>query len=368
MAVAFGYVDLVHVFKKRIGEMDSGIQIVREANARQLQYANDMADVMTSRLSESITQPLIQFEQGSGGTLQPIGPDGNPLPTYAREAYQVGFPIRGGGDATGTDRVTRALMTVQDANDNAQAATIKDKNWLIDHMLAALMTSTEYTYEDKARLGYRGVGDVTVKPLANNDGQRYIGFLGRALTDGTHNHYLRVLPITATDNPFPTIHRHLREHTGNTDEVVDVYIAENLEVSIRALPNFVKLDDPDIEPAQTVARLRSRPDKGIGDEVIGKVDKCWIITMGRLPDNYMLALRRDGRPLGRREYPASALQGLFNEEFSPDGSHMEVRWLRFAGFGVRDRTAAVAVFIAGSGNYVNPALLTAPLATSNTTG
>jgi hypothetical protein len=367
MAIAYGYVDLQHVFKHRIGDLDSGVQIVREANARQLQYANAMADTMLSSLCQTVTQAKIRFEMASGGTMQPLDDDGNPLPTLAYEGYDVGFPIRGAGDAMGTNRISRAMMTVEEANNAAQSATIKDKNWLIDHMLAAILTNTSYTFVDRTREGYLGTGEVTIMGLANGDGTRYIGFLGRALTDGTHTHYLRLDLPGAASNPFPTIHKHLREHTGNTDEVVDVYIAENLEAGVRLVPGFVERADADIQQGANTAQLRANADKGIGDEVIGKVSKCWIITMGRLPDNYMIGIRRGGQPLGRREYPVATLQGLFKEENNVDGNHLETRWLRFTGFGGRDRTAAVAVLCAASGSYAPPADLTAPLAQQRST-
>jgi hypothetical protein len=47
--------------------------------------------------------------------------------------------------------------------------------------------------------------------------------------------------------------------------------------------------------------------------------------------------------------------------YSPDGARKEFRWLRFAGYAVRNRLAALCHFV-GNATYQNPADYTAPLA------
>jgi hypothetical protein len=64
-----------------------------------------------------------------------------------------------------------------------------------------------------------------------------------------------------------------------------------------------------------------------------------------LPDNYLLNVV-DGRPpLAMREYPDAALQGFFPEIHSPDGARIERRFLRYCGFGVRNRVAASVTYV-----------------------
>ncbi len=340
--------------------MDNGVQVVREANARTVAFHNAQADDFMNILSVPVLQPKIHYTQPGGGALQPMDEDGNPLPTITIDGYDVAFPIRGGGDAMGTNRVSRAMMTVEDANDAAQEARVKDKNFLVNHMIAALLTNTAYQFLDKTRRAYVGAGELTVMPLANGDSTRYITSYGRNST--TDNHYLRLPLIDAANNPFPTIYRELKEHTDGSDAVVDVYVADDQVAAIQGLPGFVGRTDSDVLIGANANQLRATANKGIGDEVIGKVSRCWIISMARLPNGYMFAHVRDRKPLGQRQYPVASLQGLFNEEHNVEGNHMETRWLRFTGFGVRDRTSAVAVLIAAAGNYVPPAEYTAPLA------
>jgi hypothetical protein len=62
-----------------------------------------------------------------------------------------------------------------------------------------------------------------------------------------------------------------------------------------------------------------------------------------------------------REYPSTALQGFFPEIAQIDGNHIVNRFIRYAGFGVYDRTAAVVGYI-GNASYQIPAAYDAPLA------
>ena len=363
MAIAFGYVDLQHVFKQRVGDMDNGIQVIREANARTLAFHNAQANAFLGDLSQPVQQAKERYMMSSGGSFQPMDADGNPLPTLAVEAYDIAYPIRGGGDAVGTNRVSRAMMTVEDFNNAAQDARLKDKNFLVDHMLAAILTSTSYVYIDETREGYTGVGEVNVMPLANGDTTRYVVGRGRGLA-GNHNHYLRKPPLDPATAPgtFQDIYNTLREHVDDGSARIVVYVASTLIPTISALPGFVAVGDPDVTLGSGSNTLNASVDKGIGDEVVGKYQRCWIISMDRLPDNYMIGHIKGQQPLGQRQFPVASLQGLFTEEHNVEGNHYETRYLRFTGFGVRNRTAACAVFLAAAGNYVTPAEYTAPLA------
>ncbi len=361
MAVAFGFVDYTHLWKNRIDEMDRGIVILRDAIQRSVQFHNQQADGYLNQFCQRTTMSKERYEMPGGGTLQPLDEEhGLPRPTVRYEGYDVGYPIQAAGDAFGNNRVVRAMMTVQNANDFTVDTQIKDKNWLVDNILAAVFTRADRTYIDRARLGYAGVGTVTVKGLANNDGTRYITNHGRGVS--TDDHYLfQTAAIDPTNNPFPKIYKDLVEHTDTFEGTVDVYVPDNLLGAIEDLPNFVEVRDADVQAGMGERTLNNVPARGIGDRVIGKVDRCWIISMSRLPNNYMLAQLRGRKPLAMREYPAPSLQGLFTEEFSPDGNHMETRFLRIAGFGARDRTAAL-VYQIGAGSYSPPAEYSAPLA------
>ena len=123
------------------------------------------------------------------------------------------------------------------------------------------------------------------------------------------------------------------------------------------------MSDTDIAVGATSAQIVGNVEavRKFGDTVWGKADRCWIVEWTSLPDSFMigLALGADA-PLGMREYPAPELQGFFTETSSPDGNRLENRYIRYAGFGARNRVAALAYRI-GNANYAVPTGYTPPL-------
>lgn len=354
LGVGFGFVGYEDIFRYRIDQIDNGVDVVREAIQRTLNHENRRNAAFRARLSTDVTVAKEYYQMPGGGTLQDLDEHGNPLPTNVFSAYDVAFPIRGGGDATATDRVSRAMMTVGEANYATQEATLKDKRWHIAYMMAATLRSAPYDFLDRSRRTHVGAGNLQIQPLANGDGVRYLTDWGAGTAED--NHYKAQLnnigPGTG-DNPFPTLYEDLTHHV-DAETPVDVYVAEDLVPSIEALPNFREPRDPTVSYGANESTV-GRGDRGIGDEYIGYVDRCHIISMRAMPNGYMMGHLRGQRPLGFRQYPAASLQGLFQESHSPDGNHMETRYLRFGGYGVRNRTAAV-VYQIGSANYTDPPL------------
>jgi hypothetical protein len=357
MAVQFGFVDLEHLWDRPVA--DAGYPVVRDAINRTVAFYNNRFNRMSGSLAQTTVLAQERFLMPGAGSFQDIDEDSNPLPTIQYEGYDVGYPIRGGGDAMGTNRLSRAMMTVEDANDKTRAAQVMDRNFNINHMLAALLTKDSYTWLDRTRLGYTGAGSLTIQPLANGDATTYIATQGGTIA--TDNHYLgQAAAIADAANPFPSIYNDLKEHLDSGDPDVDVYVPDNLTASIAALTNFVEVADPNIRLASDERQLTAQIPTNFGDLALGRVDRCNIILWGKLPSNYMLAVVRGNPPLAMRQYPVGGFQGLFTEDNNVDGNHLETRFLRFCGYGVRNRTSALAYFI-GSGTYANPANYTAPL-------
>lgn len=150
------------------------------------------------------------------------------------------------------------------------------------------------------------------------------------------------------------------EHPSNVGPV-KVYVPTAKVAAVKGLANFVPVGDPDVMPANSEATLRASIDRGFGDTVLGKVDDCWVIQWGRLPDDYLVAHAAGNPILGMREYPAASLQGFFPETHSPDGNVVVNRMLRYCGFGVMDRVAAL-VYRIGNAAYAIPTGYDAPLA------
>lgn len=349
---AYGYVGLEELGRFGIDQVDNGVALNREAIQKTLDYTNARNEVYRSRISTDVSMAKEWYEMPGGGTLQDIDEHDNPLPRVQLSAYDVAFPIRGGGDATGTDRISRALMTFNDANRAVQQATLADKRWHINYKIAALLRNTSYPFLDRTRRTFQGAGSLTIQPLANGDSTQYINNEGSGI--GADNHYLNLVgAITSTNNPFPQIYDELVEHAEMPGEV-DVYVARDLVTAIEGMTQFHEPRDPNITYGSGESTV-ARGDKGIGDRYIGYVNECNIIRMNALPAGYMFAHNRDMKPLGYRQYPAASVQGLFQETHSPDGNHMETRFLRYGGYGVRNRVAA-AVMQVNAASYTAPTL------------
>lgn len=358
MTLAYGFVTLADQFASRINTI--GVERIWTAiDQSAAEHNRVVAELMAAMVAPTeIAQE--QFELPGGGTLQPLDADGNPKPVKPSGSYQVGYPIQGAGTAWGDNRVSRALMTVKEANRLTVDAQQKDVNWMRRHILAALMDESAWTYYDETGPdGAKGLGNISVQPLANGDAVTYVMKDGDMATD---DHYLaQANAIDDSNNPFPALYSELAEHPSNTGPFV-AYVATSLVTTIEGLAGFVPIVDPDVVPGSGSDSLRGQISRGFGDEVIGKVDKLWIVEWGSLPSGYILAHARGGGPvLKMREYPAPELKGFFREAHSSDGNHQVERMLRFAGFGVSNRVGAAVLYI-GGGSYVIPSAFNAPLA------
>jgi hypothetical protein len=270
--------------------------------------------------------------------------------------YDVAFPLQGAGTAWGDNRVSRALMTVADANRYTLEAQDKDSDWMVRHMLAATFDNAAWTFVDAL------YGSLTIRPLAlASDSITYVR-AGGAMSTDTH-HLAQAAGIADATNPFQTIYDELMEHPSNSGPVV-CYIPNGLVASVRALTNFIPVPNPMIRYGIGSDQYAGPTNPGFGEEVLGTVDRCVIVQWRALPANYILAHAQGGGPiLKMREYPAAELQGFFPEFDDKDGNLRETRMLRYAGFGVSNRIGAV-VYMVTSGNgstYAIPSGYDAPL-------
>lgn len=358
--IAYGFHDLQSLFNQRVAEV--GVErvytAVRESAA---EYTRQVNGIMAT-LVERTTVAQEQIELAGDGTLQPLDEYGNPIPVQPGGSYQVAYPIQGGGTAWGTNRVSRELLTVEEANRNTLDAQRRDADWISRHTIAALVDNTTWTFNDKiGPNGAKGLGDITIQPLANNDSVKYNRRGGSAAA--ADNHYLaQANDISSTDNPFPTIREELQEHPMNSGPIVS-YISSDLRADVEGLPTFVEVNDPNLRYGLSTDTLAGSVDPGPGDEVLGYVkgENIWVVEWRSLPSGIMINhARGGGAPLKMREYPAANLQGFFPEQFSPDGNLQEMRMLRYAGFGVGMRVA-VCVMLIGGAVYAIPTGFETPL-------
>lgn len=360
--LTYGFLNMADLYGQRVNAV--GIDRIYEAVAASVAEYNRVADAMAATMVERTIMVQEYVELPGGGTLQPLTDDGNPLPVVPSGQYTVGYPVHGAGTAWGTNRITREFLTVEEADRFTDDAFQKDTDWRIRHMLAAIFDNVTWTYTDRygGGTGTKGLGAISVLPLANNDS---VVYMRRGGTSSADNHYLATADAIAdATNPFVTYRAELIEHPTNTGPMV-AYVPTALVDDVMNLSEFVEIDDPDIN-YQNTNNLPTAPGSilGPGDETMGKLMSTgfWVVEWGRLPDDIIIAQALGAGPFMRmRELAAPALQGLFMENFTPDGNHEEERFLRWAGFGVRDRVAAVVGRI-GNASYAIPAGYDAPLA------
>ena len=358
MTVAYGFISLQDLFNQRV--VTVGPKRVFDAVQKSAEEYTRVVNGLLAEFAAPTTDAQVQVELPGDGSLQPLDEDGNPLPVAPSGNYTVGFPIQGAGTAWGTNRVTRAKLTVDEANRNTLDAFQKDADWNIRHLLAAIYDNVAWTYADKTGAGgSKGLGNISVQPLANGDSVLYNRKGGVA--PATDDHYLAQLnSIDDSHNPFETIEAELLEHPSNTGRIL-CYIPTDLKASIIALATFKSVADPNV--AYTTTELATNvPAVGPGEEVLGYIEgtKCWIILWSVLPASYIIAKMEGKAVLCRRENPEPELQGFFPEAQDVDGNHYVNRFLRYCGYGVQDRVGAV-VYRIGNASYAIPSGYDAPL-------
>lgn len=351
--LAYGFVGLENMFAERV--TDDNVEQVREAIGASLAEHNRQVAAISSELVQVTEKYSARFYLPGAGTLQPLDEYGNPLPVKEAGFYDVAWPIQGGGTAWGDNRVTRALMTIDEANRHVLGSLQRDADWVKRHIFAALFDNVGWAYTDPDK------GTLAVKGLANGDSVQYLKKNGLLTTD---DHYLaQSADILDASNPYPTIYTELSEHRENAGATMVAYIPTNLVADTKALATFEPIQDPDIALGSGSNLLTGSIDRGFGDELLGKADKVWVVEWAMLPSDYMLCTARGASfaALRQREYPAASLKGLFQEENDPDGNLKEHRFIRYSGFGAWNRVGAV-VYQIGSASYSIPTGYDAPLA------
>lgn len=357
-ALAWGFINSADLFASRVLEV--GIQRTFEMVQESAAEYTRVLDALMADWVEQITFPQEQFELAGAGSLQPLDNLGNPLPVAPSGSYQVAYPIQGGGTAWGDDRVTREYLTLEETNRFTVEAEQMDKDWMIRHVIAALMTNVAWTYRDDIGVnGNKGLGNISIQPLANGDAVTYKR-KGTGVP-ATDTHFLaQAAAIADLTNPFPTIRTELTEHPSNGSRRVIAYLATSLVTTATALLGFREVGDPDVNVGASGETLGNIPDLGVADQILGKVNNVWLAEWSALPADYLVAKVEGVAPLGMRQHPYANLQGFFPESFSPDGNRFINRMLRYCGFGVRRRVSAVVMRI-GNGAYAVPTGTLAPL-------
>jgi len=343
--LTFGFYNATELLGDRCTSI--GEKAVYDMISASLAEHTRQTNALLSNFVEIVTEHTIRNYLPAGGTLSTMDEHGEVPPRRPGSYFDVGFPLEGGATAFGSTRISRAKMTVDDANRFTMDAMTADADWMRRHMLAALFDNAGWTFSDAEH------GNITVVSLANNDSVKYVKTGGSIATD---NHYLyQNAAIDDDNNPFPTIHTELMEHPSNGGGEVVCMCATNRISSIEDLTNFVEAPDPQLTYGTATTQITQSNLESIrmfGTEVHGRTDRCWIVEWKALPDDYIIAFVTGRKPVGMRQHPEAELQGFFPEA-SGTGNLLKTTMIRYAGFGVLDRVAA-CVLLMGAEAYAIP--------------
>lgn len=359
--LAIGFHSVEKILSRRVSD---NINISRQLVQEWQSIYNNLRTQFIGPTVQTVTWAKQRYTLPGGGTLQPLDDQwGSPKPILFYDSYDIGLPMQAAGTAYGTNRVSRAKMTLQDLNDLLITIEGQDGDWIFRHVLAAFLDNQSWTYADKDDR----IGDLTIRPLANGDTDLYMK--SNSMSASTDDHYFGFANAIdeGADNPFPTLKTAISEHPSNNISAANPVIclvATNLLPSIRALADFEPVPNPLIIPGTSDQRANPVIGRylGYGSEVIGTVDGVVIVEWNQLPSNYIVARPAAQRPfVAMRQHPEPELQGLFREDFSNQPGWIQTSFIRYAGFGVINRIYAAVAYI-GNGTYQVPSAYNAPLA------
>lgn len=354
-AVAYGFLELKDVFSQRVAE--SMVDVVDNAIQASVDEHNRQMDAILSLFVEPTTGYKSRFMQTNAHRLQPLDDNGRARPIKIAGYYDVAYPIQSAGSAWGANYVTRAKMTVGDANRITLSMLDADMRWMRDHIIAALTTSASWTFEDEE------FGSLTIENLADG-GSETFQILSGADTMATDTHLIGEANAIndGADNALIRMYDDLVEHPENGGEVVAL-IATDLKASVIALDTFYEKSDPNIRLGSGTAELVGDLGNAVPGELLGyeAASGAWVVEWKALPSTYAIGVTTQGaKPLRMRQDPEPELQGFKRVAEREDHPFLESQWLRRAGFGAYSRIGAYVARI-GNGTYATPASYTSPM-------
>jgi hypothetical protein len=352
--VLYGFHNLRDLLTERV--TDSNIGVVNQAIDDTLAEHNRQMAALLSLFVTETTEFKRRFVSAKNKRLQPLDEVGRARPTKRAGYYEVAWPIQDAGDAFGVDYVTRVKMTIQEVNNWLAETIIADKRWMRDHILSALFTNVTWTYPDQLH------GDLTIQPLANNDGVLYNVMSGADAGAQATHHIGQANAIGAgADNPYPVLQSLLMNHPENGGTVVAL-IPSGLRATTEALATF-HTKTPD---ALTLGSGSTQLTGTLGVTVPGRVlgyeeSDVWVVEWPSMPANYIIAVATEGeRPLAMRQHPEPELQGFKRIADRDDHPWYEAQYARRAGFGAWNRVGAAVIEISDA-SYDIPTNYAAPM-------
>lgn len=345
--VPYGLHRLSDVKERLVTEI--GVDVVNTNVNQAFEEYNRQLDQLLDLLVFRTQDFKTVYRTAGRARTQPMDEDGRADPIKSGAKYEVGFPLNEWGLAWGANWITREKMTGAHVIETVNLLQQADANRLRDEILIALFQNADYTYFDDER------GNITVKPIANNDAQVYQIQAGAdvGLTD---NHLLSNASVNLTNAIIESTADDLREHPENGDEVT-IWVPTAQRAVVAALTGFLGITDNNVALGVGANRLVGRDGRTGPGELFGYVPsaKAFVREWKQLPTTYIVGMTNGGDPpIAMREEPEANLRGYKAVAEREDFPFWQRQYRRRAGFGAYNRVGAIVLQLNNAGAYAVP--------------
>lgn len=349
----------LHTLEDRVADtlLSVGEVVISDA----LQTWNAAYNTMTNSFLSSVVQqnplwnesPITRFELPVPLSFQFLDEQGLADPVKIGQSYQIGLPLSRAGASFGDLWERRQILTVRDLSNRLTAVQAGDRQFLMRQAIRALFNNSGWT-SNSAAWDTESPPSVPILPLANGDAFAY------ALKNGgttTANHYTaQAAQVGVGTDPFPTLHDTLTRYaaSGDSPRLVAFVNGTSLINGILTLPDFQPASHSRyIEEGPSVRTLNPAITSELffGDRVLGEHASGIVINVwSQLPDNYIVIMDMNQKPLGMRESRYAELRGLLTFTASEvRGMEIHDQYRRIAGIGVVNRIAGAVHQVASGG-------------------
>jgi hypothetical protein len=330
MAYLYGFINMKDLYARRVTEV--GVDEVNVAIERSVAEHNRQMDALMGLFVRRTTEFKTRFRTPVAARLQPLDNNGRALPIKPAGQYDVSFPLQQAGTAWGTNSVTGAYMTVEEAAEATAAMMDADFRWMRDHLLNAFFVDGSYTFTDELH------GALTVYGLASGDATTY-NIQSGSDTEATDDHVQGTASLA--NATFTGLYTELLEHPENSGEVVALVSSAD-RAAIEALSLFYPIANRNLRPGNSATVLDANLSVSLPGDVFGMVDRVWVAEWRSMPSNYLVAFTTGGeQPVAMREDPIAELRGFNRVADRTDYPWFERQYRRRAGFGAWNRVGAV---------------------------
>ena len=351
----YGFHTLQTIFNQIVDDVD--VRVLNKAVTDLFEEHNRVTNSILDIFVRRTTEFKIVYTTAASARLQPLDANGRVLPVRSGAQYERAFPIKEAGHAWGmNNREARMRRTVQDLQLDLDQALDADANWLLSQILGALFTNVSYTVTDPENRG-----SLTIKPLANQDGELYWRSGGAAAPQEAQHFLAQASTIDDLANPFSTAKETLRRYPDNGRDVIAIINGAE-RADTEALQDFFPERDPRINTGVATDTLASTPSNPTPGDYVGYASGVDVFVWDQQPAGYITFVATGGEPpIAMRESDLPAMRGFRAWADRADAPWFERQFQRKAGFGVWNRTAAL-VYRVGNASYAIPTGYTQPFA------